>query len=99
MVYSALRGPSLFPRFPCRAAFGVVCGVPDSGRVESRWKPVLKRAKKEAVNKDTDSVTGKELFWCIDWFLQKVMRNERLWSETYPADTISGNNDRQWPDY
>ncbi|KAJ4329040.1 hypothetical protein N0V84_000390 [Fusarium piperis] len=39
--------------------------------VERKWKPILKRAKKEGINKVADSVTGKDLFWCIDWFIRK----------------------------
>ncbi|KAI8713376.1 hypothetical protein NCS52_01281900 [Fusarium sp. LHS14.1] len=71
LVHNALRGPDLFPRFPCRAAFGVVCAIPDSGSVEAKWKPILKRAKKEGLHKDTDPVTGKEVYSCIDWILRK----------------------------
>ncbi|KAL2670720.1 hypothetical protein Neosp_014519 [[Neocosmospora] mangrovei] len=76
LVHNALRGPDLFPRFPCRAAFGVVCAIPDSGSVEAKWKPILKRAKKEGLHKDTDPVTGKEVYSCIDWILRKVMRHD-----------------------
>lgn len=76
LVHNALRGPDLFPRFPCRAAFGVVCEIPDSGSVEAKWKLILKRAKKEGLHKDTDPVTGKEVYSCIDWILRKVMRHD-----------------------
>ncbi|KAM0417145.1 hypothetical protein ACHAPT_012852 [Fusarium lateritium] len=76
MVYHALRGANLFPKFPCRASFGVACLVPKGRSVEEKWKPIMKQAKKEHCLEKIDSVTKKELVCCIDWFLKKVMWND-----------------------
>lgn len=73
LVYHALQNSDLFPQVECRAAFGILCKIPDSRSVEARWKPVLKRAKKDGIPKVLDPVTGKESYQCVDWVLAKMM--------------------------
>ncbi|KAM5346959.1 hypothetical protein ACJ41O_009964 [Fusarium nematophilum] len=74
LVRHAKRSPTLFPKYCCRASFGIACRAPCSGLAEEKWKKFLDQAKTEGRPLVKDQFNKKWIDNCVDWFVRKVRR-------------------------
>ncbi|KAM5379681.1 hypothetical protein ACJZ2D_003875 [Fusarium nematophilum] len=74
LVRHAKRSPTLFPKYCCRASFGIACRAPCSGLAEEKWKKFLDQAKTEGRPLVKDQFNKKWIDNCVDWFVRKLTR-------------------------